>query len=127
MVAYGAIIGSMNASRLMNTLIALALVLGQFAGGVHLASHAEPVHIAQSAHMHTDGPNGKLHDPQGKLHEKSECAACHLATNLLAVTAARFTVPVDSSAGLQSAPCASTSTTAAFMAAYAIRGPPVVS
>lgn len=114
----------MMTSRSVNTLLALVLFLGQLAGGIHLASHAEPVHVAQSAQMSFHTTAGV---PEGTLHEKSECAACHFAANHLVVTDARLTVSVDLSAGVQIAPDVATSTTAALTAAYTIRAPPSVS
>lgn len=142
----------MKTTRLMNVLVALLLVAGQLASGVHLASHVTPepasasafgqgfggqfVHDHQAldhaAHVHFHAhqvPNAASHHdkPPEKTHKASDCVLCHLASHLLLASYRGSVLPQSLVAVKIVVQGAEHAPAQAYASAHAIRGPPRLS
>lgn len=139
----------MMTTRLMNVLVALLLVAGQLASGVHLASHVTPLPVSVSAygqgfsgqlahdhqalehvahvhfHAHQLSNAASLHDkPPEKTHNAGDCALCHLASHLLLASYRGSVLPQSLVADKIFVQLAEHAPAQAYASAHAIRGPP---
>lgn len=144
----------MKPTRLMNVLVALLLVAGQLASGVHLASHVAPEpaagesafvqglaahsahdHLAleHAAHMHFHAhqaaETASIRDKSPekspeKSHNASDCTLCHLASHVLAASYRGSILPQPLVADKVFMQAAEHSLAQADTSAHAIRGPP---